>query len=182
MVYILGIWLWMGNAAVLSEQKNNGFLPFIYRAELGVREATGKNDGERVEAYLRYVGLKKGQPWCAAFVCWSLGKANIDNPRSGWSPTVMARAPVVWKKQRGLVPDKRERILPGDVFGVYFPDKGRIAHVGFIDEWVEPWAVTVEGNTNVGGSREGDGVYRRRRLCASLHSIVRYSQRGGVGD
>jgi len=34
--------------------------------ELGVREATGNNDGKRVEAYLRYTNLGKGYAWCAA--------------------------------------------------------------------------------------------------------------------
>src|ERR1044072_9000961 len=32
------------------------------------REATGRNDGPRVEHYLSRVGLGKGYPWCAAFM------------------------------------------------------------------------------------------------------------------
>ena len=62
----------------------------------------------------------------------------------------------------------------GDVFGLYFPEKGRIAHVGFIDEWKDPWVITVEGNTNVLGGREGDGVYRKRRLVRSIYKVARY--------
>lgn len=181
MVFMLGIWLWMANPALVVGAKAS-VLPPIYRAELGVREATGKNDGDRVETYLRYVGLTKGQPWCAAFVCWVLGEAKINNPRSGWSPAVMAGAPVVWRKQRGIGNGKKESILPGDVFGIFFPEKGRVAHVGFIEEWKTPWVVTVEGNTNAGGAREGEGVYRRRRLCASLHAIVRYGEKGVSRD
>ena len=61
-----------------------------------------------------------------------------------------------------------------DIFGLYFPEKRRIAHVGFIDEWKDPWVITVEGNTNVLGSREGDGVYRKRRLVASIYKVARY--------
>jgi len=34
---------------------------------LHVREATNRNDGPEVEMFLRYLGLPKGQPWCAAF-------------------------------------------------------------------------------------------------------------------
>ncbi len=51
-----------------------------------MREQSGLNDGAKVEEYLKYVGLKRGSSWCAAFVCWSLAQAGIDNPRSGWCP------------------------------------------------------------------------------------------------
>ena len=46
--------------------------------------------------------------------------------------------------------------------------------MGFIDEWKDPWLITVEGNTNVLGSREGDGVYRKRRLVRSVYKVARY--------
>ena len=42
----------------------------VASGELGVREASGQNDGERVEQYLAYTGLGKGYAWCAAFVSW----------------------------------------------------------------------------------------------------------------
>ncbi|SKB95511.1 hypothetical protein SAMN05660841_03249 [Sphingobacterium nematocida] len=38
--------------------------------ELGTHEATGNNDGPRIEEYLRYTNLGKGYEWCAAFVSW----------------------------------------------------------------------------------------------------------------
>ena len=46
--------------------------------------------------------------------------------------------------------------------------------MGFIDEWKDPWVITVEGNTNVLGSREGDGVYRKRRLVRTVDKVARY--------
>ena len=271
----------------------------IYRAELGVREATGRNDGSRVEEYLRYVGLKKGQPWCASFVCWALGKAGIDNPRSGYCPRLFGRDKLVWERRRGggglnlasydggpvapvqsaaagvlsrkgrfadvggeneglsgrgLISRKsrfanvavenaglgalaltsrsslfadvaaenegfsarsvinrkslflsdagemgssvpsvlisRQAIFrasgaetgdlaSGDsalVFGLYFPEKGRIAHVGFVDALAGKYIITVEGNTNEAGSREGDGVYCKRRLLSSVYQIACYKK------
>lgn len=63
---------------------------------------------------------------------------------------------------------------PGDVFGLYFPEKKRIAHVGFVDQWDGTWMISVEGNTNNSGSREGDGVYRKRRLVRGVYCVVRY--------
>ena len=234
----------------------------IYTSQIGVREK-GLNTGPEVEQYLRYVRLSKGNPWCAAFVCWVLGEAGVSNPRSGWSPDLFGERRVIWErgvsgikyqesryvgpnpnvfpssrvngiapasrctypsslaagnwqratrkeqgtksKDQGLPPSAPIRFssnpininqpaircaypplagagggftpfLPttGDVFGLYFPEKKRIAHVGFIDQWDGTWMISVEGNTNVSGSREGDGVYRKRRLVRTIYKVARY--------
>jgi hypothetical protein len=68
----------------------------IAMAELWVREKTGKNDGKRVEEYLASVKLKKGDPYCAAFVSWVFKEAGYDLPRTGWSPALFPAA--VWPK------------------------------------------------------------------------------------
>ena len=140
----------------------------VCRSQIGVREKQ-LNAGPEVEKYLRYVNLPKGNPWCAAFVCWVYGQANVPNPRTGWSPDLFPASRIVWQRT-----GKSQSPKPADVFGIYFPGKGRIAHVGFVDEWKEPWLITVEGNTNLADSREGDGVYRRRRLTRSVYQVARY--------
>lgn len=163
----------------------------IYTAEIGIREATGRNDGCRVEEYLRYVRLKPGDPWCAAFICWVYGQAGIANPRSGYCPNLFPAAKVVWRRAQSGKQKAESKLgaacntqpathnplcnpIPGDVFGIYFPEKGRIAHVGFVDEWGDKYLISVEGNTNEAGSREGDGVYRKRRLISSVFQVARY--------
>lgn len=190
----------------------------IYTSQIGIREK-GSNSGPAVEQYLLYVNLPKGNPWCAAFVCWVFGQANIDNPRTGWSPDLFTGIKVIWGQaesrklkvesradelgtklpagQAGsqdpiaigsrhlriaysyppsLTTDNRQQTTPvtGDIFGIYFPDKNRIAHTGFIDQWDGTWVITVEGNTNVSGGREGDGVYRKRRPVKSIYRVARY--------
>ncbi|HWK59160.1 MAG TPA: hypothetical protein VNQ80_17590 [Parapedobacter sp.] len=48
---------------------------------------------------------------------------------------------------------------------VGFAGLQRIGNVGFVDEWgIGSYFITVEGNTNEAGNREGDGVYRKRWL------------------
>jgi hypothetical protein len=149
----------------------------IYMSQIGVREKPS-NSGPQVEKYLKYVDLPKGNPWCAAFVCWVLGEAGLENPRSGWSPALFGVRHVIWDwKQRTRNKEPRTKSQEpglGDVFGIYFPEKGRIAHVGFVDHWDGTWMISVEGNTNMAGSREGDGVYRKMRLVSSLHKVSRY--------
>ncbi|WP_242696003.1 peptidoglycan-binding protein [Desertivirga brevis] len=142
----------------------------IYTAEIGVKEKSGKNDGVRVEEYLAYAGLKRGSPWCASFVCWALGKAGIPNPRSGYSPSLFPKSKQIWIRGSPFP----KKLLIGDVFGLYFPEKGRIAHVGFVDRIQSNMLISVEGNTNEAGSREGDGVFRKRRLLSSIYCISRW--------
>ena len=131
---------------------------------------TGNNDGKSVEAYLKYCRLSKGNPWCAAFVCWCLGQNNIQNPRSGFCPNLFSQKTTIWQRNKkdNIIP------LPADVFGLYFSEKGRIAHVGFIEKWTKQTVTTVEGNTNQVGSREGDGVYRKIRLTKQIYAVTRF--------
>lgn len=176
--WIIAVILVTGLPELSPRLKEQEAVRQIYEGELGVREASNHNDGTRVETYLHYVGLKKGEPWCAAFVCWVLGQAGIANPHSGYCPNLFPKDRIVWTRSAGIrrKEDEPEGGSPetGDVFGLYFPEKGRIAHVGFIEKWEDKYAVTVEGNTNEGGSREGDGVYCKRRLTGSLYKIARY--------
>lgn len=144
----------------VPEVDQRGVLLNIALQEVGVRELTGKNDGERVELYLGYTGLKKGHPWCAAYVSWVYGQAGHPAPRTAWSPSLFS------------VKRETKTILPGTVFGIYVPSLKRIAHAGIVVQKKGDWVLTVEGNTNVNGSREGDGVYRKRR---HIRTIARFS-------
>lgn len=161
--------------ASLSGQNTRGELiaktVAIYSGEVGVRETTGHNDGERVEIYLRSTGLPKGNAWCAAFVTWVFRQSGVEAIASAWSPSWFVRNVVYTRAAKNnAVP------CPADVFGIYFQNKGRIAHVGFIDEWdsKSSFAMTVEGNTNDAGSREGDGVYRKRRMKSQIYKVSRW--------
>jgi hypothetical protein len=150
----------------------------IYSAEIGVREKTGRNDGERVEEYLAVTQLGPGYAWCASFLSWVFSKAGFPEPRTPWSPALFPKERVIWERGEtrsfaSLEDDKKPRILKpttADVFGIYFDNLKRIAHAGFVDEWGDKYVITTEGNTNEAGSNEGDGVYRKRRLISSIYS------------
>lgn len=132
----------------------------IAKAEIGVKELSNKNDGKQVEAYLASAKLKKGQPWCAAFISWVFAKAGYVEPRTGWSPALFNNTV-----------NTRE-ILPGNVFGIWFPNLKRIAHVGMVEQQQGDWVLSIEGNTNIAGSREGDGVYRKRRHSKTIYAFA----------
>ena len=147
-------------------------LAAIYLSEVGVRELTGNNDGKRVEEYLAQTGHKAGAAWCAAFVSWCHNQAGIKAANSAWSPAWFPDNKTIYT--HGFI--KNTTPCRADVFGQYFPQKRRIAHVGFIDDWDDDtsYCITVEGNTNDGGSREGDGVYRKRRLKNQIYKVSRW--------
>jgi len=136
----------------------------IALAELWVREETGKNDGKRVEEYLAAVNLKKGDPYCAAFVSWVFKQAGYGLPRTGWAPF--------------LFPTSRlaKAAVPGNVFGIYFPTMKRIAHCGLVVGSRSDWITTVEGNTDASGGREGGGVYQRLRHKKSIRLFSDWRQ------
>lgn len=119
----------------------------------------GHNAGEFVEKVLSSVGLGAGHPWCAAFNYYVFREAGLASrvPKSAWSPD--------WVKGG----QRRGRGHPADVFGIYFPSRGRVAHTGIVEVQHGPWLTTIEGNTNEAGSREGDGVYRKKR---SVNSVI----------
>ncbi len=143
-----------------DETINRERIVAIARAELGVREATGNNDGAAVEKYLALTGLKKGNPWCAAFISWVFAQAGYAAPRTAWSPGLFT-AKV-----------KTKEIKPANVLGIWFANLGRIAHVGLVERREGDWLISIEGNTNTAGGREGDGVYRKRRHIKSIYAYA----------
>jgi hypothetical protein len=133
--------------------------------QLDVREATGNNDGVMVEKYLETCGLPKGYAWCAAFCTYNLNEIGVTNPQSAWSPH--------WARKKDRIPLKEAK--PGDCVSFYYPRLGRVGHVGFYaGRSPDGYLVTIEGNTNRGGSRNGDGVYKRKRPPGKIYAITRY--------
>ena len=120
---------------------------------------------------MKAANLKAGNAWCAAFITWTFKRCNIKAVISGYSPNWF-QSNVVYKRDDNINRNYSPRI--GDVFGLYFESKKRIAHVGFIDKQDGNYYITVEGNTNEAGSREGDGVYRKRRHKKTIYAISRW--------
>ncbi|WP_201741445.1 CHAP domain-containing protein [Sinomicrobium soli] len=146
----------------------------MYHSEVGVREATGRNDGPRIAEYLRYCGLPERHEWCAAFVSWCHGRAGYPEPRNAWAAALFPSGRIVWRVADRL-PGSRwtatgDRAAPrrGDVFGIYSARKKRIAHCGFVDGWDGKYCLTVEGNVD-------DAVVRKRRPVRTVALIARWT-------
>lgn len=147
----------------------------IAHNQIGIREATGNNDGFRVEEYLRSVGLKKGNPYCVAGIYWCYLKADIqlilNNPAysPNWSLKPMKLMYTKGKTSLNMLND----IEKGDVMLFYMKNKQRIGHGELIDYPFGDNFVTVGFNTSGTDTDNGDGVRRMIRSKMLAHKIVR---------
>lgn len=161
----------------------------VAAGEVGVRE-DGHNSGDRIRQYQRATWLPPGTwPWCAAFVCWVLREARklhrapwAKRPRTAgafdfenWATDKHPSSGAAMMRSGGipfgvelLKPPKPEYIEPGDILVFKF------SHIGIAASKMQGTVCeTIEGNTNPGGSRDGDGVYRRTRKLEHIRSIIK---------
>lgn len=143
----------------------------IAQSQLGIKEIPlGSNAGPDVEKYLKRVGLGKGYPWCMAFAYWCVDEAAkklvVPNPllkTGGVIAQLNAQKAKVVK-----VPQA------GDLFIIEF--SGGNGHIGFVLEVKGDRILTIEGNSNDDGSREGYEVCHKPngRLISSIHAFIRF--------
>tara|TARA_R100001509_G_scaffold75301_1_gene42106 strand:+ start:447 stop:1067 length:621 start_codon:yes stop_codon:yes gene_type:complete len=149
----------------------------LAREEIGVSEVDGSNCGPRVDEYKAATWLDpdKGWPWCAAFICWLVREAiegedvKFKRPRTAgaWDFENWA------KQQDGKGVDLRkpsnEDIKAGDIVVFSF------SHIGLAVKDIDSsgYVITIEGNTNGAGSREGGSVLQKKRHVSKIRSRIR---------
>jgi hypothetical protein len=145
----------------------------IAAKQIGVMEdPLGSNRGQEVDAFLRAAGVDPttgSYPWCAAFVYWCFAEAC----RSLACPNPVPRTAGVmehWRKAglRGIrrIAAREAVETPSVVAGglVFVISTGAgTGHTGLVERVTGGKLLTIEGNTNDGGAREGIGVFRREK-------------------
>lgn len=129
---------------------------------LGVKEATGNNDGPAIDVF---TGGRQ-EPWCAHFVAWCFRMAGNTLP-GDVVPTPKRANPIAsvtmmhkrFEQATGMLTHKLTEPEPGDI--IFFrsrvaSDPGRGRHVGIVERYDDDTETvhTIEGNT-------GNGVRRR---------------------
>lgn len=123
-----------------------------------VRESKGANRSKEIDAWNKATGVPLGSPYCASYISFVHRTLGIKAPNSAWSPDLVSRNNVAFKN-----------VTTGDVGGLYFPSKGRVAHVFLVEQIKGNNVYTVEANTSPSASagsakdRDGDGVHRKIR-------------------
>lgn len=154
-------------------------------SKIGIREKGGNNKGPDLAPFFAADSYKPnpsddGYAWCAAFVCWAV-KTAMDATGTKETPGFQRpTTPGAWAFEKwSLAQDattqtkKKPRgdIQRGDIIVFTFSHIG-IA-VGHPDK--NGHFYTVEGNTDEAGSREGGGVFRKRRHIDNVRSRIRFT-------
>lgn len=146
----------------------------IAETQIGVREVRN-NFAPAIEKYWRATsygdGMENREPWCSAFVSWCVMEARKRDERlrvgkrpdfaavNQWGP---------WARDNGGYVLKPEMGKRGDI--VVF----KFSHIGVITLGLSGGCyLTCEGNTDVAGSREGGGVYEKRRSVGVIAAVIR---------
>lgn len=139
----------------------------------GVREQGGPNKGLEVEKYLASVGKPAGLSWCVAVQYWGFDTAakhmGVVNPLPK-TAGVLAHwkaAPDHVKIRPDQLLDDLRLVAPGTLFAIQHDEDS--GHMGMVIGVEHGRLKTFEGNTNILGSREGDGNYRRTRSFQEIN-------------
>lgn len=144
------------------------------KERLGTKEATGNNDGEVVAAILKSCGINFPAPWCACYLhdgLLRIGEKGGPEKDPGYTPNWFKDPKrIVWVRDRD---NNKITFQKGWIGGIYFRDKGRIAHVfAVVEDTGDGYVITIEGNTNSAGSREGNGVFIRIRNKSEIYMMA----------
>lgn len=142
-----------------------------FSAFVGIKEEPlGSNNGRWVNIFNSSCGLDPSEhaPWCASVANYGYLQNGLLG-HGAYSPN--------WYLKKRVV--SLHDVKPGDMCLVYFPSKGRYAHtIACVEKAVfsagrAVEVITLEGNTNAQGSREGDQFARRRRPADTV-TILRW--------
>lgn len=132
----------------------------LARSFVGVHEA-GHNKGAQVEAFQKAVdGRAQQEPWCMAFVQYCIMQVEKEfGIKTNLPRTEHVRT--AWNKCSSE--HKGDKCEEGYI-ALYGKEDSTSGHTGIVTEkWYNNVFTCVEGNTNMAGSREGDGVYEKKR-------------------
>lgn len=135
------------------------------RTYIGVRETPGRNNrGPVVDQFVLSVRGKLGQPWCGYFMMYV---------HQFCSCKMAGGMAMSWFVKQRLV---FQPLYPGDLFSIWNPYLRRIGHVGLIQQILPGcrYIVTIEGNTNGTGGREGSGVCVLTRPVKQIYNFSRW--------
>lgn len=161
----------LGLNSVFGQCDLRGELQRQYKSQIGIRELTGNNDGVEVEAIIESAGFDAASriPWCAAAVYYNFLQIGhrLEVKHPALAADYFPEDRTIYTRGKEFKCDPQR----GDLIGIYFPSKKRIAHIGFYDSQNEEYYISVEGNTNKAGSREGDGFYKKYRPKNTIYKI-----------
>lgn len=137
------------------------------RSQIGYHEGRSNgswNNDQKYSKELPGFGWSNHQAWCATFVCWVFWKVGL----LGLLPTPSASCDLL---ASGFKKQGRWSEYPAKGAVVFYGTPSDLNHTGIVVDYDGEYIYTVEGNTNDSGSREGDGVYLKKRARRGVNVI-----------
>lgn len=144
----------------------------VARSQVGYREGTNNNNKYGVWFGFNHVA------WCAIFLSWLSANSGLTYLGKPWrfASTIAARDHA----------KRNHRWTTTPTVGTYamMAHTSTTGHVGFVIALLSGGrVVTIEGNTNDQGAREGNGVWLRTRTASSWDGYIVLDQTGsGSGE
>lgn len=135
----------------------------IAKSYVGTIEATGNNDGPKIEYIIRRGHGAPHSPYCAYFVTLCIDSAGVKLPsvRSGLARSFKLKSSI---KAKDVLIGK-VTVPPGSII-VWERGNTINGHTGLVRKWYVDWGLTVEGNTSggdAGSQSDGDGFWSKSR-------------------
>lgn len=135
---------------------------------VGQRE-TGRNRSKLIDMLNKFVGNPLGSPYCAAGVSYCMHHQNT--PGQGFPKTGSSQEFKRWaiKKKRFFTDPNELKTCKGALVGFTNEGDEGHGHIAFVEgRLTDPSGKvvgirTIEFNSDLGGDREGEGVYRLER-------------------
>ena len=169
-----------GNAlAKIAIETKNARLLFRLAIEacVGIREATGKNDGKMVELIQETVGGASGEPWCMGLqqtgLAYAEQKCDVVSliPASELCSYVWANTPKFMRVKK--IPGPGALAIWGDL-----DSKGRLkasGHVEMVTAYYEDGTFDAIGGNTSGTTKPGQEVNRDGNACVYTKRTIKPS-------
>lgn len=158
--------------------KFSQILKQVALAEVGVKEIGYTNTGKRVEEYQATTSLGgTGWPWCAAFVCWCVKKAvekygevTFDLPK-----TAAAYGFDEWSLKQDTSTKTHHKHNKEFEIGIF--SLHSTSHCGIVISLPDSkgFVKTIEGNSNLKGSRDGGSVIMGKRRVSDIRDFITFT-------
>lgn len=142
----------------------------LAKSQIGVREATGNNDGAQINEYRN--GSTARTQWCASFASWCFGRGQGSNNSKTFGYEQSSQAMRVKAEKAGYYSTLGSGYVPkpGDI--AIWKKSASTGHVGIVEK------VNADGSYTIIEGNCGDAVQRmtRRSSDANLHGFIRMNE------
>jgi hypothetical protein len=158
------------------------YIKEVATEEIGVREIGFTNRGERVQQYQASTNLKgTGWPYCAAFICFVVREAMARWEKEHGKKLTFKRPQTAaaygfdeWSQAQDAS-TKTRRKHTGEAIGIFSLHSTSHCGIAISKPDKNGFFLTIEGNSNTKGSRDGGGVVRQRRNVSNVRDWITFT-------